>query len=169
MEAEAEPEAEAFEPRADVRLLPWAASKASPVTSSPTTKADRSPVSPTAPNPSSSAWARNSSPTPRTCSRTPLAANSVFWPSGWPRPSATHSGSPRVVVGGCGGSTEDRRGEDGGPVPAALERRGPCFAHTGADIRRWAKKNKVEPSFTPTYASWANPSRRTSARCGSSP
>ncbi len=30
-------------------------------------------------------------------------------------------------------------------------------AHTGADIRRWAKKNKVELCFTPTYASWANP------------
>lgn len=25
------------------------------------------------------------------------------------------------------------------------------------DIRRWAKKNKVELCFTPTYASWANP------------
>ncbi|WP_455712460.1 transposase [Streptomyces erythrochromogenes] len=31
-------------------------------------------------------------------------------------------------------------------------------AHTGADIRRWAKRNKVELCFTPTYASWANPS-----------
>ncbi len=30
-------------------------------------------------------------------------------------------------------------------------------AHTGADLRRWAKKNKVELCFTPTYASWANP------------
>ncbi|TVZ76157.1 DDE superfamily endonuclease [Streptomyces sp. BK340] len=30
-------------------------------------------------------------------------------------------------------------------------------AHTSADIRRWAKKNKVELCFTPTYASWANP------------
>ncbi|QKW30509.1 transposase [Streptomyces seoulensis] len=30
-------------------------------------------------------------------------------------------------------------------------------AHTGVDIRRWAKKNKVELCFTPTYASWANP------------
>ncbi len=30
-------------------------------------------------------------------------------------------------------------------------------SHTGADIRRWAKKNKVELCFTPTYASWANP------------
>ena len=30
-------------------------------------------------------------------------------------------------------------------------------AHTGADIRRWAKKNKVELCLTPTYASWANP------------
>ncbi len=30
-------------------------------------------------------------------------------------------------------------------------------AHKGTDIRRWAKKNKVELCFTPTYASWANP------------
>ncbi|MFE9500833.1 transposase, partial [Streptomyces collinus] len=30
-------------------------------------------------------------------------------------------------------------------------------AHKGADIRRWARKNKVELCFTPTYASWANP------------
>ncbi len=30
-------------------------------------------------------------------------------------------------------------------------------AHTGADIRRWVKKNKVELCLTPTYASWANP------------
>ncbi|WP_313904944.1 IS630 family transposase [Streptomyces sp. IB201691-2A2] len=30
-------------------------------------------------------------------------------------------------------------------------------AHTGQDIRHWAKKNKVELYFTPTYASWANP------------
>jgi hypothetical protein len=29
--------------------------------------------------------------------------------------------------------------------------------HKGTDIRRWAKKNKVELCFTPTYASWANP------------
>lgn len=30
-------------------------------------------------------------------------------------------------------------------------------AHKGADIRRWARKHKVELCFTPTYASWANP------------
>jgi transposase len=30
-------------------------------------------------------------------------------------------------------------------------------ADKGADIRRWAKKNKVNLCFTPTYASWANP------------
>ena len=29
--------------------------------------------------------------------------------------------------------------------------------HTGEDIRHWARKNKVELCFTPTYASWANP------------
>ncbi|MCX4538743.1 transposase (plasmid) [Streptomyces sp. NBC_00841] len=30
-------------------------------------------------------------------------------------------------------------------------------AHKGTDIRRWAKKHRVELCFTPTYASWANP------------
>lgn len=30
-------------------------------------------------------------------------------------------------------------------------------AHKGDKIRRWAKKNRVELCFTPTYASWANP------------
>ncbi|MFF1379045.1 transposase [Streptomyces sp. NPDC058308] len=30
-------------------------------------------------------------------------------------------------------------------------------AHKGAKIRAWAKKNRVELSFTPTNASWANP------------
>ncbi|EST20402.1 hypothetical protein M878_39605 [Streptomyces roseochromogenus subsp. oscitans DS 12.976] len=30
-------------------------------------------------------------------------------------------------------------------------------AHKGNDIRRRAKKHKVELCFTPTYASWANP------------
>jgi hypothetical protein len=30
-------------------------------------------------------------------------------------------------------------------------------AHTSADIRRWAKKNKVELCVTPTCASWATP------------
>ncbi|WP_338060790.1 IS630 family transposase [Streptomyces viridochromogenes] len=43
---------------------------------------------------------------------------------------------------------------DGAPIYIILDN---LFAHTGADIRRWAKKNKVELCFTPTYASWANP------------
>ena len=30
-------------------------------------------------------------------------------------------------------------------------------AHKGADIRRWARRNKVELCFTPAYASWTNP------------
>lgn len=30
-------------------------------------------------------------------------------------------------------------------------------AHRGADICRWAKKNKVNLCFTPTCASWTNP------------
>ncbi|MGW3435498.1 IS630 family transposase [Streptomyces melanosporofaciens] len=43
---------------------------------------------------------------------------------------------------------------DGAPVYIILDN---LSAHTGADIRRWAKKNKVELCFTPAYASWANP------------
>lgn len=43
---------------------------------------------------------------------------------------------------------------DGAPIYMILEN---LSAHKGTDIRRWAKKNKVEPCFTPTYASWANP------------
>lgn len=42
----------------------------------------------------------------------------------------------------------------GAPIYIILDN---LSAHTGADIRRWAKKNKVELCFTPTYASWANP------------
>ncbi len=38
-----------------------------------------------------------------------------------------------------------------------LHHPGQPLPHTGADIRHWAKKNKVELCFTPTYASWANP------------
>ncbi|GGT01821.1 hypothetical protein GCM10010270_86870 [Streptomyces violaceus] len=43
---------------------------------------------------------------------------------------------------------------DGAPIYVIL---GNLSAHKGADIRRWAKKNKVNLCFTPTYASWANP------------
>ncbi|EDY43146.2 transposase [Streptomyces sp. SPB074] len=43
---------------------------------------------------------------------------------------------------------------DGAPIYIILDH---LSAHTGADIRRRAKKNKVELCFTPTYASWANP------------
>ncbi len=43
---------------------------------------------------------------------------------------------------------------DGAPIYIILDN---LSAHTGTDIRRWAKKNKVELCFTPTYASWANP------------
>ena len=43
---------------------------------------------------------------------------------------------------------------DGAPIYIILDN---LSAHTGADIRRWAKKNKAELCFTPTYASWANP------------
>ena len=43
---------------------------------------------------------------------------------------------------------------DGAPIYVILDN---LSAHKGADIRRWARKNKVELCFTPTYASWANP------------
>ncbi len=43
---------------------------------------------------------------------------------------------------------------DGAPIYIILDN---LSAHTGADIRYWAMKNKVELCFTPTYASWANP------------
>jgi hypothetical protein len=36
-----------------------------------------------------------------------------------------------------------------------LPRRLPALKES--NIRRWAKQNKVELCFTPTYASWANP------------
>jgi transposase len=43
---------------------------------------------------------------------------------------------------------------DGAPIYVIRDN---LSAHKGAEIRRWAKKHKVELCFTPTYASWANP------------
>ncbi|MEV5156571.1 IS630 family transposase [Streptomyces werraensis] len=43
---------------------------------------------------------------------------------------------------------------DGAPIYVILDN---LSAHKGADIRRWAKRHKVELCFTLTYASWANP------------
>lgn len=43
---------------------------------------------------------------------------------------------------------------DGAPIYVIMDN---LSAHKGTDIGRWAKKNKVELCFTPTYASWANP------------
>ncbi|MBB4789437.1 transposase [Streptomyces nodosus] len=43
---------------------------------------------------------------------------------------------------------------DGAPIYVILDN---LSAHKGTDIRHWAKKNKVEPCFTPAYASWVNP------------
>jgi hypothetical protein len=43
---------------------------------------------------------------------------------------------------------------DGAPIYVIMDN---LSAHKGADIRRWARKHKVELCFTPTYASWANP------------
>ncbi|MGH4035311.1 IS630 family transposase [Actinomycetota bacterium Odt1-20B] len=42
---------------------------------------------------------------------------------------------------------------DGAPVYVILDN---LSAHKGADLRRWAKKDKVELCFTPAYASGAN-------------
>ncbi|MFD3591066.1 IS630 family transposase [Streptomyces sp. NPDC058683] len=43
---------------------------------------------------------------------------------------------------------------DGAPIYVILDN---LSAHKGETTRRWAKKNRVELCFTPTYASWANP------------
>jgi DDE superfamily endonuclease len=43
---------------------------------------------------------------------------------------------------------------DGAPIYVILDN---LSAHKGETIRRWARKNRVELCFTPTYASWANP------------
>lgn len=43
---------------------------------------------------------------------------------------------------------------DGAPVCIIWDN---LCARTGQDLRRWAKKNKVELCFTAAYASWANP------------
>lgn len=39
---------------------------------------------------------------------------------------------------------------EGAPADVILDN---LSAHKGADIRRWAKKSKIELCFTPTYAS----------------
>jgi len=46
------------------------------------------------------------------------------------------------------------RRPDGGQIYVILDN---LSAHTGAAIRRWVDRNKVELCFTPTYSSWANP------------
>ena len=46
------------------------------------------------------------------------------------------------------------RRPDGEPVYVILDN---LSAHKGSDIRKWAKLNRVELCFTPTYSSWANP------------
>jgi len=43
---------------------------------------------------------------------------------------------------------------DGAPIYVIMDN---LSAHTGPRIRAWARRNKVELCFTPTYASWANP------------
>ncbi|GAA3645781.1 hypothetical protein GCM10022267_35580 [Lentzea roselyniae] len=45
---------------------------------------------------------------------------------------------------------------DGAPIYVILDN---LSAHKGEQIRRWARKNRVELCFTPTYASWADPGR----------
>ena len=46
------------------------------------------------------------------------------------------------------------RRPDGEPIYVILDN---LSAHKSADIVRWAKRNRVELCFTPTYSSWANP------------
>ncbi|WP_394365756.1 transposase [Streptomyces sasae] len=75
----------------------------------------------------------------------------------------------RSATTACGASTAAKKGAantlaalksvratrlDGAPVYVILDN---LSAHKGADIRRCAKKNKVELCFTPAYASRANP------------
>ncbi|MGW6979177.1 IS630 family transposase [Streptomyces sp. NPDC054932] len=43
---------------------------------------------------------------------------------------------------------------DGAPIYVIPDN---LSSHKGEQIRRWARKNRVELCFTPTYASWANP------------
>ncbi|MBA9050764.1 hypothetical protein BJ996_007600 [Streptomyces phaeogriseichromatogenes] len=43
---------------------------------------------------------------------------------------------------------------DGAPIYVILDN---LSAHKGETAGRWAKKNRAELCFTPTYASWANP------------
>nr|WP_235433311.1 IS630 family transposase [Protofrankia coriariae] len=43
---------------------------------------------------------------------------------------------------------------DGAPICIVLDN---LSAHTGTRIRSWARRNRAELCFTPTYASWANP------------
>jgi hypothetical protein len=47
-----------------------------------------------------------------------------------------------------------RPAPDGAPSYVILDN---LFAHKGKAIRRWARQNRVELCFTPTYDSWANP------------
>ena len=46
------------------------------------------------------------------------------------------------------------RRPDGEPIYVILDN---LSAHKHADIARWARRNRVELCFTPTYSSWANP------------
>jgi hypothetical protein len=56
------------------------------------------------------------------------------------------------------------RPPDGAPIYVILDN---LSAHKGDTIPRWAKRNRVELCFTPTYVSWANRSRPTSDPCSS--
>jgi phosphatidylserine/phosphatidylglycerophosphate/cardiolipin synthase-like enzyme len=42
---------------------------------------------------------------------------------------------------------------DGAPTYVIMDN---LAAHKGEQVRRWARKNRVELRFTPTYASWAD-------------
>ncbi|CAL9345134.1 hypothetical protein SUDANB176_00353 [Streptomyces sp. enrichment culture] len=91
------------------------------------------------------------------------------------RPTAAPTASPTSAAAApwattiCGGVNRRRRGTadslaapksiradrpDGTPIHILLD---DLSAHTGAGVRRWAKKNKVESCSTQACASWANP------------
>ena len=50
-----------------------------------------------------------------------------------------------------------QRGPSTTPLPTFTRRLDNLSAHKGRAVRQWARGNRVELCFTPTYSSWANP------------
>ncbi|MFD0883081.1 transposase [Streptosporangium algeriense] len=78
--------------------------------------------------------------------RSPLACLDPRWAGG--RPRLLSPDDEAFVV-----ATTTTR-PDGAPIYVILDN---PSAHKNWRIRTWARKNKAELCFTPTYASWANP------------